>query len=63
METFAAFLLARRSREKLQLLTDEVSSEELAQLAADSGSFDWLDAPEEDVYSLKDGQAVQWPGR
>jgi hypothetical protein len=29
VETFAAFLLARRSRVKLQLLTDEVSAEEL----------------------------------
>jgi hypothetical protein len=28
VETFAAFLLARRSREKLRLLTDEASAEE-----------------------------------
>jgi hypothetical protein len=57
--TFAAFLLARRNREKLQLLTDEASAGELVQLAADSGSFDWLDAPEEDVYSLEDGRPVK----
>jgi hypothetical protein len=63
VETFAAFLLARRSREQLQLLTDEASAQELAQLAADSGSFDWLDAPEEDVYSLEDGQEVRWPSQ
>ena len=56
---FVAFLLSRRSREQPQLLTDEASAEELAQLAADSGSFDWLAAPEEDVYSLEDGRPVK----
>ena len=57
--TFAAFLLARRDLGKPQLLTDDVSTEELTRLAADSGSFDWLDAPEEDVYSPEDGRAVK----
>ena len=31
------------------------------QLVAASGSFDWLKAEEEDIYSLADGEAVQWP--
>jgi hypothetical protein len=28
---------------------------------AASGSFDWLSAEEEDIYTLEDGEAVQWP--
>jgi hypothetical protein len=31
------------------------------QIAMEAGSFDWLDAEEEDVYSLEDGEAVLWP--
>jgi hypothetical protein len=41
--------------------SDDISIEELMQLVEDSGSFDWLDAPEEDVYFIEDGKAVQWP--
>ena len=62
VETFAAFLLARRKAGKLQVSTDDVSTEELLQLVTDAGGFEWLDAPEEDVYSAADGNAVQWPG-
>ena len=60
VETFTAAILARRDDRNLAMQTDDVSSEELIQLATDSGSFDWLDAPEEDIYSLTDGKAVQW---
>jgi hypothetical protein len=59
--TFAMFLLARRSLHKLRVTTDDISTTELMQLVTDSGGFDWLDAPEEDVYSIKDGKAVRWP--
>ena len=59
VETFAAYLLARRNLRKLQVLTDDISIKELMQLVADSGSFDWLDAPEEDVYSPEDGRPVK----
>ena len=62
VETFAAFLLARRKLKNVQVSTDDVSTEELLQLVADSGGFAWLDAPEEDVYSAADGDAVQWLG-
>ncbi len=62
VETFAAFLLARRKLKKVQVSTDDVSTEELLQLVTDAGGFEWLDAPEEDVYSATDGDAVQWPG-
>ena len=60
METFAAFLVGRRDK-KLLLLSDDVSTDQLTQLVSDSGEFAWLDAPEEDVYFLEDGQLVQWP--
>jgi hypothetical protein len=61
--TFAMFLLARRGLRKLRVTTDDISTTELMQLFTDSGGFDWLDAPEEDVYSVEDGTAVQWPSR
>jgi len=61
VETFAAFLLARRRLKKHKVSTDDVSTEELMQLVMDAGGFDWLDAPEEDVYSAADGNPVQWP--
>ena len=62
VETFAAFLLARRKLKNVQVSTDDVSTEKLLQLVADSGGFAWLDAPEEDVYSAADGDALQWLG-
>jgi len=61
VETFAIFLLARRSLHTLRVTTDDISTTEQMQLATDSGGFDWLDAPEEDAYSIKDGEAVRWP--
>lgn len=61
VETFATFLLARRKIGKPTILTDDISSEELMHLVMESGSFDWLNAEEEDVYSLEDGEEVQWP--
>jgi hypothetical protein len=61
VEAFAAFLIVRRQLQQPQLLTDDISVQELTELVAASGSFDWLNAPEEDIYSLADGEAVQWP--
>lgn len=60
VETFTAAVLARRDRQELPAYSDDVSSEELIQLVTDEGSFDWLDSPEEDIYSLTDGKAAQW---
>jgi len=34
--------------------------QELTELVAAAGSFDWLNAEEEDIYALTDGEAVQW---
>ena len=61
VEVFAAFLIVRRQLQQPQLLTDDISVQELTELVAASGSFDWLNAEEEDIYSLADGEAVQWP--
>jgi len=63
VETFAAFVLARRKLQQPQLLTDDISVQELTELVASSGSFDWLEAKEEDIYSTEDGEAVQWPSQ
>ena len=61
VEAFAAFLIVRRQLHQPQFLTDDISVQELTELVAASGSFDWLNAEEEDIYSLADGEAVQWP--
>ena len=60
LETFVNSLVARRGK-KFQLLSDDVPTAELTQLVSDAGSFDWLDSIEEDVYSIEDGNPVQWP--
>ncbi len=60
VKTFAAFILARRKLQQPQLLTNDLSVQELTELVASAGSFEWLEE-EEDVYSSDDGEAVQWP--
>ena len=60
LETFASFMIARRKLRNLSVLTDDIPTRELMQLVMESGSFDWLDAKEEDVYSIEDGEAVKW---
>jgi hypothetical protein len=44
-----------------RFLTDDISVQELTELLAAAGSFDWLSAEEEDIYSIEDGEAVEWP--
>ena len=61
VEAFATFVIVRRRLGQTQFLTDDISVEELTALVAASGSFDWLNNEEEDVYSIEDGEAVQWP--
>jgi hypothetical protein len=63
VEVFSAFVIVRRHLQQPQLLTDDVSVQELTELVATSGSFDWLNVEEEDIYSLEDGEAVQWPSQ
>lgn len=60
VETFAAAIVARRDCQDTPWQADDIATEELVRLTADSGGFDWLDAPEEDIYSLTDGKAAQW---
>jgi len=45
------------------IITDDISIQELIELVTESGSFAWLDAEEEDIYSLEDGEAIQWPNK
>ena len=49
VEAFAAFVIVRRQLQQPQLLTDDISVQELTELVAASGSFDWLSAEEEDM--------------
>jgi len=60
IESFAAFLLARRQLQEMHLATDDVPVEELMSLVASSGSFDWLESEDEDVYSIENGEPVRW---
>ena len=57
---FAAFVIVRRSLENTQILTDDISAQELADLAQQGGAFDWLEQEGEDVYSIKEGEAASW---
>jgi len=61
VETFALFLLARRKLRRHKLQADDISTQELMKLVDAAGSFDWLAAEEEDVYSITDGESVEWP--
>lgn len=63
VETFAEYLLMRRKTKKTYVLTDDASSQELLKIADQAGSFDWLNAAEEDVYSIHDGDEVEWPSK
>lgn len=59
--TFAAFLLAQREPESIYAVHDDITGKEMRTLAVESGSFDWLAREEENIYSLDDGDTVQWP--
>jgi hypothetical protein len=61
VEDFAAFVIVRRHLQRPQHLTDDISVQELTELVAASGCFEWLDAEEEDIYSIADGETVHWP--
>ena len=61
VESFVIFVLARRKLRKRQLLTDDISTDELMQLVENAGSFNWMNSEFEDVYTIRDGDEVQWP--
>ena len=60
VETFAAFLLVRRNLKKVQVLTDDISIQEMTRLVERAGTFEWLSSDEEDVYSFDEGDEAQW---
>ncbi len=61
LEAFAAFIIARRKLQDIHVINDDISVGDMIQLVVDSGSFDWLDSKGEDLYSIEDGEEVQWP--
>ncbi len=63
VETFSAFIVARRNLLKPKVLTDDISITELMEYVTRSGSFDWLNEEGEDIYSIEDGEAVKWPNQ
>jgi len=63
VEIFSAFLISRRKLQKMQVVLDDISSTELIELASKSGSCDWLGERDEDIYSVKDGEAVAWSNK
>ena len=56
----AAFVLARRKLRKTEVLTDDIQTTELIKRIEDAGCFDWLNSNDEDVYSIEDGEEVEW---
>ncbi len=63
VETFSAFLVARRNLLKPKVLTDDISITELMEYVTKSGCFDWLNEEGEDIYSIEDGEAFKWPNQ
>ena len=53
VETFAAFVIARRKLQCYRVLSDEIPTQELMKLVMEAGGFNWLDAEEENVYSAR----------
>ena len=50
--------LAEHQHVWVTILSEDLSAQHLAQLAAQSPSFRFLASPAEDLYSLEDGQPV-----
>ncbi|KPA16595.1 hypothetical protein MHK_003184 [Candidatus Magnetomorum sp. HK-1] len=61
VETFAAFIITRRKLEKNYLVADDVPINELIEVISGSGGFHWLKADDEDIYSIDDGEEIEWP--
>ena len=61
VEAFAALVIVRRRLRQPEFLTGDISAREMTEPVATADSFDWLVAKEEDIYSIEDGEAVQWP--
>ena len=62
VEAFSAFVILRRGLQNSQVVTDNISVQELAELALHGGAFDSLAQEGEDVYSIKDVETTSWEG-
>jgi hypothetical protein len=60
VEDFINFLIVKRKINKQKISTNDIPTEELTKLIGKSGGFDWLDNDSQNIYSLKDGEPVQW---
>ena len=60
LEEFAEFLIFKHSYNNKEAFTDDIPTNEITKLISGSESFDWLDSPEENVYSPTDGVPAQW---
>ena len=58
LKPLARLPLAEHQHVWLTILTEEVSAQQLAHLASQSPSFQFLADPAEDLYSLDDGQPL-----
>lgn len=58
LKLLARLPLAEHQRVWVTIVSAEPSADQVARLAAQSPSFQFLAAPEEDRYSLEDGQPV-----
>jgi hypothetical protein len=61
VETFAAFVLACRQWRQQPVSLDDIPSKEMLQFVMQAGGFDWLNTPEQNVYTIRDGESVEWP--
>ena len=61
VEALRPLSLSGGHREQPQLVTDDISVQELTERGRLRHVLSWLNAEEEDIYSLEDGEAVQWP--
>ena len=50
--------LPEQSSVTIIIVDNGMATDEIRQLAAAGGSFDFLEAPEEDVYSREDGEPI-----
>lgn len=60
VEVFAEFVISRRKSRKQKIYTNEIPTQELMRLAEEGGSYNWLASEAEDVYSIEDGEDVEW---
>jgi hypothetical protein len=60
LEHFAEFLLFKRTNNISQSEIDDIPTSELTGLISKSDVFDWLDSPDEDIYSSDDGVPAKW---